>query len=85
MIKQALKENYGTPLMRKLVGEAQSMGIVVSFYSDMEGKYIVIHNSKEYVFPTKAGAAAVVWFLRGLNEMAKSQISSLMAAHNTKL
>jgi len=74
MIKTAAKENYGTPLLRNLVKEAGNLGLVVSFYKDMEGKYIIIYKSLEYVLPRKAGAASACWFLRGLISMAKSQL-----------
>lgn len=74
MIKSAIKENYGTPLLRGLIRDAYSLGIRMSFYNDMEGKYVVIFNSAEYVFPKKAGAAGACWFVRGIVDMAKTQM-----------
>ena len=74
MLKTAIKENYGTPLLRSLVKEAAALGIVSSFYTDMDGKYVVIFNSIEYVFPRKAGISAACWFLRGIVGMAKTQL-----------
>jgi len=76
MIRTAIKENYGTPLMDKLVSEATSIGVRLSYWKDMDRKYIVIFNSMEYVMPKGISASACCWFMRGLVEMAKSQLAS---------
>lgn len=62
------KVNYGRPLMRKLVGEANSLGIAVSFYNDQDGRY-VIKTTNGVSFPPTAAAAC--HFVMGMIELAK--------------
>jgi len=80
------KENYGTPLMKKLILEAQSLGIKVSAGRDiMTSLWVVVHDGSNYVFPRKAGVSAACWFIKGMILNAQNQISVMMAVQNTKL
>ena len=76
------KENYGRPLLRKLVIEALSLGMDFSFVRDMDANFIIMHKHQnftvdEYHPPT---AAAACWLLKGAIAAAKSEISALMVA-----
>ncbi len=70
-----MQENYGAPLMKKLVLEAQSLGIKVSAGRDlMTSLWVVLHDGTNHIFPTKAGAAGACWFLKGMIANAKHQM-----------
>ena len=85
MIKEAKKENYGAPLLRKLVKEANGIGIAVSFWKDMEGKYVVTLEHDEFVCPKNGSIAMACWFVRGMITAHVANISVVMTAHNNKL
>jgi hypothetical protein len=80
------KESYGAPLMKKLILEAQSLGIKVSANRDlMTGLWVVVHDGSAYTFPTKAGVSAACWFIRGMTINAQNQISVMLAVQDTRL
>ena len=85
MIKTAIKENYGAPLLRKLVEEANGLGIAVSFWKDMEGKYILTLEHDEFICPKNGSISMACWFVRGMITVHNADISALMAASNTRL
>ena len=80
------KETYGAPLMKKLIIEAQSLGIKVSANRDiMTTLWNVVHDGAIYTFPACAGAAGACWFVKGMLVNAKNQISVQLAVQDTHL
>jgi len=69
------KESYGSPLMKKLVIEAQFLGVKVVANRDLiDGLWHVEdHNDEVHILPT---AAAACWFVRGM-QCAKSNLCSV--------
>lgn len=80
-----VKENYGTPLMRRLVNEARTLGIKVNANRDLDGIWTIIHEGEEYIIPKKGGAAAACWCVRGMILNAMHQISVINLMHTNKL
>lgn len=71
-----IKKTFGRPLLKKLVVEAQSLGVSVDFHIDMNGHYIVRTARAASPAPT---AAAACYFVRGMIDLARHQTESTPA------
>jgi len=78
------KESYGSPLMKKLITEAQFLGVKVVANLDIMDSlwHVEDHNDEVHILPS---AAAACWFVRGMILNAQNQISVLYNAMDTRL
>jgi len=78
------KENYGSPLMKKLITQAQFLGVKVVANLDIMDSlwHVEDHNDEVHILPT---AAAACWFVKGMILNAQNQISVLYNAMDTRL
>jgi hypothetical protein len=78
-----MKENYGAPMMRELVLQAQGMGIKVKAGRDIITRLWEVRLDGEVIeFPTKAGAAGACCFMKGLIKGAKQSLSQNLFMNN---
>jgi len=68
------KVNYGRPLLRCLVQEANEMGISVDFHIDKDGRYVIKTPHDINVPPT---AASACFFVKGMIALAEVKQNSL--------